>query len=82
MTPGMSPGGDILGYILFVEDPNTSITTTVFDGHSLGLPTQTYYTVYGLETSTDYLFSVLAVNFNDQGPLSDKVRLYACMPPS
>jgi hypothetical protein len=38
VTPGLTPGGDILGYILYVNDPNTSITTTVFDGSILGLP--------------------------------------------
>lgn len=71
VTPGVSPGGDILGYILFVTDPNTSVTTTVFDGFSLGLPAQTQFTVYGLTTSVDYLFSVRAVNFNHEGPLSE-----------
>jgi len=39
VMPGLSPGGDILGYILMVTDPNTAVTTTVFDGYVLGLPT-------------------------------------------
>ena len=80
--PGQSPGGDILGYILMMTDSNTAVTTTVFDGYALGLPTQTQFTVYGLKTAVDYQFSVRAVNFNGEGLLSESVKLYACMSPS
>lgn len=69
----MSPGGDILGYKLYVKNHNTSEEWLAFDGYSLGLADQTQYTVYDLETGSDYLFSVLAVNFNGEGALSSEV---------
>ena len=39
-TPGTSPGGDILGYLLQVEDTNTGETWIAFNGYELSLPTQ------------------------------------------
>jgi hypothetical protein len=38
VTPGVSPGGNVLGYKLMIENPNTAETTVVFDGYALGLP--------------------------------------------
>lgn len=37
VTPGLSPGGDILGYKLYVKNPTTSIEWLAFDGYNLGL---------------------------------------------
>jgi hypothetical protein len=82
-TPaGVSPGGDILGYKLYLENPNTSEMELIFDGFSLGLADQIQYTVYDLDAGTDYHFSVQAVNFNGLGQISQDFKLYACEPPA
>ena len=39
-TSGPSPAGDVLGYLLQVEDANTGETWIAFNGYELGLPTQ------------------------------------------
>lgn len=75
---GISPGGDILGYKLYVTNPNTSEHWLAFDGFSLGLEDQTQFTVYNLQSGTDYHFSVLGVNFNGEGSLLSDVKLWAC----
>jgi hypothetical protein len=82
VVAGISPGGNVLGYKLYVRDANVAETTLVFDGFSLGFTDQTYFTVYGLKAGTDYMFSVLAVNYNYDCTLSDEVLLYSCTPPS
>ena len=68
----MSPGGEILGYKLFLRNANTAESVLVFDGQSVGLPNQNYFTVDGLDAGTDYLFSVLAVSYNYDGELSSE----------
>lgn len=64
VVAGVSPGGEILGYLLDVKNPATSESWTAFDGASQGLPDQTEFTVYGLLTGNAYLFKVSAVGFN------------------
>lgn len=38
VTEGVLPGGEILGYLLQVEDTNNGTTWTAFDGQAYGLP--------------------------------------------
>ncbi len=38
--------------------------------------------MFGLVTGRDYLFRVLAYNFNGEGNWSDYVKYYSCLPPS
>jgi hypothetical protein len=66
-VPGLSLGGQILGYKLIVRNPNTADEWIAFDGQQFGVPEQTQFTVYGLQTGTLYEFSVLAINFNGDG---------------
>lgn len=61
---------EILGYVLTVTNVNLGITWTAFDGYSLGLYDKLDFSIYGLNTGDDYLFSVQAVNFNGLGPAS------------
>ncbi len=68
--PGLLLGGEILGYKLKVKNPNTAEEWIAFDGQSLGLVDQTQYTVYGLKAGTNYLMSVVAMNFNGEGQFS------------
>lgn len=82
VTPGVSPGGDILGYKLTVTDPTSGTSWVAFDGQELGLPDQLQYTVYGLTTGKSYLFSVLAYSFNGEGIESAQVEFYSCQAPS
>jgi len=82
ITPGTAPGGDILGYLLRVEDTNTGTTWIAFNGTDLSLPTQLRATVPGLVTGRDYKFSVAAQSFNGIGAWSDPVTYFACVPPS
>jgi hypothetical protein len=37
-VPGVSPGGDILGYQLIVRDPSTATQWIAFDGQVYGVP--------------------------------------------
>ena len=41
VTPGLTPGGEILGYKLKVTNPNTAEEWFAFDGESLGLVDKT-----------------------------------------
>lgn len=81
-VPGVSPGGDILGYQLIIRDPSTATKWIAFDGQAFGVPQQTQYTVYGLNTGKSYDFSVLAINFNGKGSESNRFTYYSCVPPA
>lgn len=54
VTPGTSPGGDVLGYQLRVEDINNGTTWIAFDGYEFGQPLKHSYSVYGLTMGRDY----------------------------
>ena len=80
---GILPGGEVLGYVLQVEDSNNGTTWTAFDGKAYGLPSQTQFAVYGLVTGRDYKFTVAAQGINGIGEWSDPEEVfYACLPPS
>jgi hypothetical protein len=53
-VPGIYPGGEILGYKLIVKNPATAGSWVAFDGQQFGVPEQTQFTVYGLQTGTQY----------------------------
>ena len=83
VTEGILPGGEILGYMLQVEDSNNGTTWTAFDGKTYGLPSQMQFAVYGLMTGRDYKFTVAAQGINGIGEWSDPEEVfYACLPPS
>ena len=60
IAEGALPGGEILGYMLQVEDTNNGTIWTAFDGKTYGLPHQTEFPVYGLVQGRDYKFTVAA----------------------
>lgn len=82
VNPGLSPAGDILGYKLRVKNPATSEEWIAFDGQLLGLPDQTLFTLYDLQSGSDYLFSVLAINFNGDGQESTPISFNVCLAPA
>lgn len=82
VQPGITPGGEILGYILHVRNTHTGESQTVFNGNELGLYDKVSYIVYDLTTSFDYEFNVQAVNFNGNGVLSNVFKFKTCVAPS
>lgn len=81
ITPGTAPGGNILGYLLQVEDTNTGTKWIAFDGFKLGLPSQLRASVSNLVIGRDYKFSVAAKSFNGIGAWSTPVTYFACVAP-
>ena len=78
----MTPGGDILGYVLNVKDCANGTTWTAFNGMELGSPTQTKYTVTNLIPGREYKFNVTAYNMNGAGLTSNIFSYYSCISPS
>jgi hypothetical protein len=81
-APAQSPGGDVLGYSLYVTDPTTGHSWVAFNGTALGLRDQLSTTVAGLATGKAYSFRVAAHAFNGEGASSAAVELWACVLPS
>jgi hypothetical protein len=81
ITAGQTPGGNVLGYVLQVEDSNTGNKWIAFDGSQLALPDQLRASVSGLVTGRDYKFSIAARSFNGIGAWSAQVTYFACQPP-
>ena len=77
-----SPGGDVLGYVLYVTDPETGYTWQAFNGAELGLKDVTKTTVRGLTTGKSYLLRVAAYTFNGEGNISDEFEFHSCVLPS
>ena len=83
VTPGVSPGGDVLGYKLRVEDAINGTSWIAFDGQELGQPLRLSHTIYGLTTGRDYLISVAAISVNGDGEWYDPaIRFHSCIAPS
>jgi hypothetical protein len=55
-----SPGGDVLGYVLYASDPETGASWEAFNGATLGLRDVTRANVAGLATGKPYRFRVAA----------------------
>ena len=81
-SPAQSPGGDVLGYTLYVADPTTGHSWVAFNGTALGLRDQRSTTVAGLATGKAYSFSVAAHAFNGEGARSAPYEFRACVLPS
>jgi titin len=79
---GQSPGGDILGYVLYATDPANGTTWEAFNGVALGLRDQTKASILGLETGKAYQFRVVAHAFNGAGHASSDFSFYVCVLPS
>jgi hypothetical protein len=78
---GVSPGGDILGYVLEVKDALNGTLWQPFDGVKLALRHQTKFTVLNLVPGREYKFTVTAYNFNGAGTKSNEFSYLSCIVP-
>jgi hypothetical protein len=78
-TLSQSPGGDILGYILYATDPEAGNTWVAFNGTALGLRDQVQATVSNLTMGQSYTFQVAAHSHNGEGTRSAAFEFWSCI---
>lgn len=81
MTPGVSPGGDIWGYVLEVKDSVNGTIWEPFNGVQIGARDQIKYTFMNLIPGREYKFRVTAYNFNGAGAKSSEFSYLSCIVP-
>ena len=74
------PGGDILGYRLYMRKANGGEKQVVYQNKNL--KSVRTYTTTGLETGERYIFSVQAYQYNGYTNESSEVIIYACASPT
>jgi titin len=68
------------GYKLYMKDEAIQSTSLVYDGSSNA--NVLYYLKNNLTTGYSYTFTLVAVNFNGEGPASNSVTFKSCTAPS
>ena len=81
-TPVNSPGDTILGYRLYLFNPETTQYTRIYDGQVSLTPTQTTYSYNNAVLGTKYSFYVTVLTFNGESSPSTVFTTYACVAPS
>lgn len=81
VAPGVSPGGDIWGYVLEVKDSVNGTIWEPFNGVNIGARDQIKYTVMNLLPGREYKFRVTAYNFNGAGAKSSEFSYLSCIVP-
>lgn len=76
-TPINSPGDDILGYRLYLQNQETGTYDVIFDGQKLATPAQTAFAFSPPQFGSKYVFKVSVLTFNGESPLSAAFTTYA-----
>lgn len=82
VSDGLSPGGLINGYQLWMDDGKGGDMTIIFNSINLESPDVREYQVNSLITGLPYRFQVAASNYNQVGELSDIASFQPCDLPS
>lgn len=77
-----SPGGNIIGYVLYLYNSTSMDFEPIFNGTSIGQPSQTQFTITKLTPGSNLRLKVSAMNFNGEGALSSELDTNACVYPS
>ena len=80
LTNGPAPGGNILGYRIYMAIGVSGSFNMIYDG--VGTPAITYQIIRSLTTGELYRFKVSAVTFNTEGAKSSVYQTRSCTAPS